>query len=102
MDPAPSWLQFFQFGYVAYVVFFGGLAAMLIYGILLALGTSLASWILKHIPKRNEPELRPAEQFKRFRAAAKKAEMDETGKQAESVFKDHSAEEEADLDLRRP
>ena len=60
MDPAHSWLQFFQFGYVAYVVFFGGLAAMLIYSILIALGTSLASWILNHIPKPKDTELTPA------------------------------------------
>jgi hypothetical protein len=40
-------------------------------------------WLM---PKRKEPELTPEEQFKRFREAAKKAEVDETGKQAEEAF----------------
>ena len=53
---------------------------MLIYGILIALGTSLASWILNHIPKRKESELTPAKQFKRFGETAKKFEVDESGK----------------------
>lgn len=39
------------------------------------------------MPKRKEPELTPAEQFKRFREAAKRAEVDETGQQAEEAFK---------------
>ncbi len=39
------------------------------------------------MPKRKEPELKPAEQFKRFREAAKRAEVDETGDQAEKAFK---------------
>jgi len=39
------------------------------------------------MPKRKEPELKPAEQFKRFREAAERAELDETGKQAEEAFK---------------
>jgi uncharacterized iron-regulated membrane protein len=86
VDPAYSWLQFFQFGYIAYVVF-GVLAVMLIYGVLLALSTSLASWILEHMPKRKEPELTPAEQFKRFREAAKSLMVDETGKPLEEAFK---------------
>jgi len=38
------------------------------------------------MPKRKEPELKPAEQFKRFKEAAKRAEVDETGKQAEEAF----------------
>ena len=32
------------------------------------------------MPKRQEPELTPAEQFKRFRETVKKLEVDETGK----------------------
>ncbi len=39
------------------------------------------------MPKRKEPELKPAEQFKRFREAAKKAEVDESGKDLEEAFK---------------
>lgn len=40
----------------------------------------------EQMPKRKEPELTPEEQFKRFREAAKKAEVDETGKQADEAF----------------
>ncbi len=39
------------------------------------------------MPKRKEPELTPAEQFKRFREAAKKLEVDESGQPLESAFK---------------
>lgn len=39
------------------------------------------------MPKRKQPELKPAEQFKRFREAAKRAEVDETGKTAEEAFR---------------
>ena len=39
------------------------------------------------MPKRKEPELKPAEQFKRFREAATRADVDETGKQAVEAFK---------------
>lgn len=39
------------------------------------------------MPKRKEPELKPAEQFKRFREAARRAGVDETGKEAEDAFR---------------
>lgn len=39
------------------------------------------------MPKRKEPELTPAEQFKRFKETVKKLEVDETGKDLEDAFK---------------
>ena len=39
------------------------------------------------MPKRKEPELTPAEQFKRFRETVKKLDVDETGKDLERAFK---------------
>lgn len=39
------------------------------------------------MPKRKEPKLTPAEQFKRFREAVRRAGMDDDGKQAEEAFK---------------
>jgi hypothetical protein len=39
------------------------------------------------MPKRKEPELTRAEQFKRFRATAKSLMVDETGKPLEEAFK---------------
>ena len=39
------------------------------------------------MPKRKEPELKPQEQFKRFIEAAKKHEVDESGKDFEKAFK---------------
>jgi hypothetical protein len=38
------------------------------------------------MPKRKEPELTPAEQFKRFRETAKRHELDESGKDLEDAF----------------
>jgi hypothetical protein len=38
------------------------------------------------MPKRKEPELTPAEQFKRFKETVKKLEVDETGKEMEKAF----------------
>jgi hypothetical protein len=38
------------------------------------------------MPKRKEPELKPAEQFKRFREAAKQHGLDESGKELEEAF----------------
>ena len=38
------------------------------------------------MPKRKEPELKPKEQFKRFVEAAKKLEVDESGKDFERAF----------------
>jgi hypothetical protein len=39
------------------------------------------------MPKRKEPELKPAEQFKRFRETAKRHGLDETGKELDDAFK---------------
>lgn len=39
------------------------------------------------MPKRKEPELTPAEQIKRFREAAKKAEVTKDEKEFERAFK---------------
>jgi hypothetical protein len=39
------------------------------------------------MPKRKEPELTPAEQFKRFRETVKELEVDESGKPLEQAFK---------------
>ena len=39
------------------------------------------------MPKRKEPELTPAEQFKRFRETVKKLEVDESGKPLNEAFK---------------
>ena len=39
------------------------------------------------MPKRKEPELTPAEQIKRFREAAKKAEVTKDEKEFEKAFK---------------
>jgi hypothetical protein len=39
------------------------------------------------MPKRKEPELTPAEQFKRFKETVKKLEVDESGKDLEDAFK---------------
>ena len=39
------------------------------------------------MPKRKEPELTPAEKFKRFRETVKKLEVDETGKDIDEAFK---------------
>jgi hypothetical protein len=39
------------------------------------------------MPKRKEPELTPAEQFRRFKETVKKLEVDETGKDLEDAFK---------------
>jgi hypothetical protein len=39
------------------------------------------------VPKRKEPELKPAEQFKRFRETAKRHGLDGTGEELEVVFK---------------
>ena len=39
------------------------------------------------MPKRKEPELKPAEQFKRFRETAKKLDVDESGKELEEAFR---------------
>lgn len=39
------------------------------------------------MPKRKEPELTPAEQVKRFREAAKKAEVTTDEKEFERAFK---------------
>ena len=39
------------------------------------------------MPKRKEPELTPAEQFKRFKETVKKLEVDETGKDLDQAFK---------------
>jgi hypothetical protein len=39
------------------------------------------------MPKRKEPELSPADQFKRFREAAKKAELTKDEKEFERAFK---------------
>lgn len=39
------------------------------------------------MPKRKEPELSPAEQFKRFREAAKKAELTKDEREFERAFK---------------
>jgi hypothetical protein len=39
------------------------------------------------MPKRKEPELTPAEQFKRFKETVKKLEVDESGKELERAFK---------------
>ena len=38
------------------------------------------------MPKRKEPELKPAEQFKRFKDAAKKAGVTEKEKEFERAF----------------
>ena len=38
------------------------------------------------MPKRKEPELTPAEQFKRFKETAKKLEVDESGKPLTDAF----------------
>lgn len=39
------------------------------------------------MPKRKEPELTPAEQFKRFKETVKKLEVDETGSDLDRAFK---------------
>ena len=39
------------------------------------------------MPKRKEPELTPAEQFKRFKETVKKLEVDESGGDLERAFK---------------
>lgn len=39
------------------------------------------------MPKRKRPELKPKEQFERFKEAARRAEVDETGKSFEEAFK---------------
>jgi hypothetical protein len=39
------------------------------------------------MPKKKEPELTPAEQFKRFREAAKKAGVTKDEEEFESAFK---------------
>jgi hypothetical protein len=39
------------------------------------------------MPKRKEPELTPAEQFKRFREAAKKAEVTKDEEEFQRAFK---------------
>jgi hypothetical protein len=39
------------------------------------------------MPKRKEPEMTPAEQFKRFRETAKRHGLDETGSELEEAFK---------------
>jgi hypothetical protein len=39
------------------------------------------------MPKKKEPELTPAEQFKRFREAAKKAGVTQDEKEFEGVFR---------------
>ena len=38
------------------------------------------------MPKRKEPELKPEEQFERFKETARKLEVDETGKVLEREF----------------
>jgi len=39
------------------------------------------------MPKHKEPELSPAEQFRRFRARAEKLDVDQTGKDLDGAFK---------------
>jgi len=39
------------------------------------------------MPKRKEPELSPAELFKRLRAPAEMLDVDETGKDLDGAFK---------------
>ena len=53
------------------------------------------------MPKRKEPELKPAEQFKRFREAAKRHGLDETGKELEEAFK-HVARDQKRLKSKPP
>ena len=50
----------------------------------LTLGRSLR---LESMPKRKEPELAPAEQFKRFREAAKEANVTKGEREFERAFK---------------
>jgi hypothetical protein len=38
------------------------------------------------MPKRKQPELKPEEQFERFKETVRKLEIDETGKDLESAF----------------
>ena len=43
-------------------------------------------WMGTLMPKRKEPELKPAEQFKRFREAAKRHGIEESSQQIEQAF----------------
>ena len=43
------------------------------------------------MPKRKEPELTPAEQYKRFKEAAKKAEVTKDEKEFERTFRKTAA-----------
>jgi hypothetical protein len=38
------------------------------------------------MPKRKTPELKPKEQFERFKETVRKLEIDETGKEMERAF----------------
>jgi hypothetical protein len=40
-----------------------------------------------HMPKRKEPELTPAEQYKRFIETVREHEVDKSGKEFELAFK---------------
>lgn len=52
------------------------------------------------MPKRKEPELKPEEQFERFRETARKLGVDETGKEFEKAFKNVSPLRESRRSLK--
>ena len=49
MGSTQAWIELIAYGYAAYVAFFAGAVMILVYGILLAAGTSVADWIVARV-----------------------------------------------------